>query len=271
MAGGVAIAAVPDKLSQQILDAQKAEAERHFGQALDIYGRAIAPGAKDQDLRLLLKKRALVFEQIHQATKAEADFTAALGVEPTDPALYADRGYFYLRQNLYDKALADFATGARIDPGNPLFVFATGRVRAAMADYPGAIERYNDALRIDGKYAVAILSRAEAYVHLDKLQEAKEDYDKATGLRFTREGDRFFAFLGRGYVNILLEDFDNAVQDLDQALDAEPSNLNALLYRGYAYERRGDEALALRDYERAFAASPDNVWVRTSLQRLRSN
>ena len=29
--------------------------------------------------------------------------------------------------------------------------------------------------------------------------------------------------------------------------------------------------LALRDYERAFAASPDNVWVRTGLQRLRSN
>ena len=91
------------------------------------------------------------------------------------------------------------------------------------------------------------------------------------GLRFMREGDRFFAFLGRGYVNILLEDFDTAVQDLDQALDAEPSNLNALLYRGYAYERRGDDELALRDYERAFAASPDNVWVRTSLQRLRSN
>jgi len=43
------------------------------------------------------------------------------------------------------------------------------------------------------------------------------------------------------------------------------------LYRGYAYERRGDGELALRDYERAFAASPDNVWVRTSLQRLRSN
>lgn len=270
-AAGVAFAAVPDKLSQQILDAQKAQAERHFGKALDIYGRAITPGANDQDLRLLLKKRALVFEQIRQTTKAEADFTAALGVEPIDPALYADRGYFYLRQSRYDKALADFVTGARIDPANPLFVFAAGRVRAAMEDYRGAIERYNAALLIDGKYAVAILSRAEAYVHLDMLQEAKEDYDKAMGLRFMREGDRFFAFLGRGYVNILLEDFDTAVQDLDQALDAEPSNLNALLYRGYAYERRGDDELALRDYERAFAASPDNVWVRTGLQRLRSN
>jgi tetratricopeptide (TPR) repeat protein len=271
MAASIANGAVPDKLTLQIIEAQKAEADRHFGKALDIYGQAMVPGASVQNLRLLLKKRALVFEQIHQPVKAEADFTAALGVEPVDPTLYADRGYFYLRQNRYDKALGDFSTGARIDPENPLFLFAEGRVRAAMADFTGAIERYNDALRIDGNYAVAILSRAEAYVHLDRLQEAKGDYDKAIGLKFSREGDRFFAFLGRGYINILLEDFDGAVQDLDQALEVEPENLNAILYRGYAYERRGASVLALRDYERAFAASPDNIWVRASLQRLRSN
>jgi tetratricopeptide (TPR) repeat protein len=69
----------------------------------------------------------------------------------------------------------------------------------------------------------------------------------------------------------LLEDFDGAVRDLDYALEEEPNNLNALLYRGYAYERSGASDLALRDYERAFAASPDNLWVRTSLQRVRSN
>jgi tetratricopeptide (TPR) repeat protein len=271
MAASIANGGGPDRLTQQIIEAQKAEADRHFDRALDIYGQAMAPGANDQNLRLLLKKRALVFEQIHQPVKAEADFTAALGVEPIDPTLYADRGYFYLRQNRYDKALGDFATGARIDPENPLFLFAEGRVHAAMADFAGAIEHYNDALRVDANYAVAILSRAEAYVHLDRLQEAKRDYDKAIGLKFRREGDRFFAYLGRGYIDILLENFDGAVQDLDQALEAQPSDLNALLFRGYANERRGTSELALRDYERAFAASPDNVWVRASLQRLRSN
>jgi Tfp pilus assembly protein PilF len=140
-----------------------------------------------------------------------------------------------------------------------------------MSDYLGAIERYNDALRLDDKYGPAILSRAEAYVRLNMLVEAKADYDRAVGLEFRRQGDRFFSFLGRGYVSIKLEDFNAASRDLDEALEAEPSDMNALLYRGYAYERQGSADLALRDYERAFAESPHNSWIRASLQRLRSN
>jgi tetratricopeptide (TPR) repeat protein len=266
-------ATLSEMLSQQILEAQKAEAERHFGKAIDIYGRAMGQGIAvvEEHLRLLLKKRALDFERTNQLAKAEADLTAALNVKPIDPTLYADRGYFYLRQNQYERALADFASGSRADPKNPLYRFAAGRVHAAMADFQGAIQCYNDALKIDKNYGVAILSRAEAYVHLEKLQEAKADYDRAIGFRYKWGGDRFFAFLGRGYINILLEDFEDAVRDLDEALATEPSDLNALLYRGYAYERRGNAELALRDYERAFLSSPENLWVRTSLQRLRSN
>jgi len=266
-------ATLSDKLSQQILEAQKAEAARHFGRAIDIYGRAMGQGVAvvDDHLRLLLKKRALDFERTNQLAKAEADLTAALDVKPTDPLVYADRGYFYLRQNQYEQALADFASGARADPRNPLFRFAAGRVHAAMANFQTAIDCYNDALRIDSNYGVAVLSRAEAYVHLEMLREAKADYDRAIRFRYKWSGDRFFAFLGRGYINILLEDFDGAVSDLDQALESVPGDLNALLYRGYAHERGGKAELALRDYERAFLASPDNLWVRTSLQRLRSN
>ena len=265
--GCVARAAVPDELTKQILEAQQPSSER--GNAAK--GESRTPGANDQNLRELLKKRAIGFEKIHQTEQAEADFTAALDVQPIDPTLYADRGYFYLRQKRFAQALADFTTGSRVDPNNPLFVFATGRVHAAQADFPGAIERYNDALRIDGAYAVALISRAEAYVHLGRLQDAKQDYDQTIALAFKRAGDRYFAYLGRGYINILLQDFDAAVRDLDQALDAQPGDLNALLYRGYAYELRGTSELALRDYERAFVESPGNPWVRTSLQRLRSN
>jgi tetratricopeptide (TPR) repeat protein len=268
---GTPARATTDQLSEQILAAQKAEADRHFGKAIDLYNEAMGRRRSVEDLRVLLKKRAAVFEMVRQTTKAEADFTAALKVEPVDPTLYADRGYFYLRQQRFDSALADFATGSRLDPANPLFRFATGRVHAVMADYPGAIEWYNDALRLNRAYAIAILFRAEAYVHLERFREAKADYDAAVQFPFKRDDDRFFAFLGRGYVNMVLEDLDGAIADLDQALEVRPGDLHALLYRGYANERRGALNLALHDYERAFSLSPDNIWVRASLQRLRSN
>jgi tetratricopeptide (TPR) repeat protein len=269
---GLPARATTDQLSEQILAAQKAEAARHFGKAIDLYNEAMGKGPRSVDnLRMLLKKRAAVFEMVRQTAKAEADFTAALNVEPVDPTLYADRGYFYLREQRFDSALADFATGSRLDPRNPLFRFATGRVHAAMADYEGAIECYNDALALDRGYAIAILFRAEAYVHLAKLREAKADYDAAVQVPFKRDDDRYFAFLGRGYVNLVTGDSDGAIADLDQALETRPGDLQALLYRGYAFERRGTVDRALLDYEHAFDLSPDNIWVKASLQRLRSN
>jgi tetratricopeptide (TPR) repeat protein len=269
--GAPANAAPSETLSQQVRDAQSAEAKWQFGKAIDIYGLALGAAPSDQSLRQLLKRRALAFEKISLLPKAEVDFTSALAVVPVDPMLYADRGYFYLRHKRYDLATGDFATGARIEPRSPLFRFAMGRVRAAMSDYLGAIECYNDALLLDHKYGPAILSRAEAYVHLNRLEEAKADYDRAVGLDFRREGDRFYSFLGRGYVNIRLEDFTGAIRDLDEALETEPTDMNALLFRGYAYERQGSADLALRDYERAFVANPENSWIRAGLRRLRSN
>jgi tetratricopeptide (TPR) repeat protein len=235
------------------------------------------PGASSQipppspdDQRASLTRRAWAFEQTHQYRRAEEAWSQALAVEPIDPVIYAARGYFYLRVNRYAKALDDFIAGSHVDPTDPLFVYGTGRVYATMKDFDTAVARYNDALAINPNYAVAILSRAEAYVHLDRLQEAKSDYDKAISLKFVRPGDRFFAFLGRGYINLQQEDFDHAVQDFDQALEADPASVDALLYRGYANERRGVTGLALQDYERAFVESPGNAWVREGLQRLRN-
>ena len=87
-----ASAAPSETLSQQVRDAQSAEADRQFGKAIDIYGLAIGSAPSDQALRLLLKRRALAFEKISLLPKAEADFTRALAVElPARPATERQR------------------------------------------------------------------------------------------------------------------------------------------------------------------------------------
>jgi tetratricopeptide (TPR) repeat protein len=102
------------------------------------------------------------------------------------------------------------------------------------------------------------------------FREASADYDKALRLGLSKKGDRLFAFTGRGYVSLMLENFEDAVGNLDRALDIDPAAGNALLWRAYAYERQGLRERALHDYERAAAAMPDNIAARDGMQRMRS-
>jgi tetratricopeptide (TPR) repeat protein len=220
--------------------------------------------------RIALKSRAWVHEQANELDRAEADYTAALRMEPADVGDYADRGYFYLRTGRYGDAINDFDTGARLAPSMSRYRFAIGRVHAAMRNYHAAVEFYGEAIRINSRDAVAFLSRAEAEVHLKKYTSAKSDYDRAIAIGLRRPTERLFAYLGRGYVALMNEDLDAAASDFEAALDSDPTYLNAWLWLGCANERRGRLDLAIDAYERALMIEPGNVTIGSRLRRLRS-
>jgi tetratricopeptide (TPR) repeat protein len=261
-----------EKLTKQIYSAQKSETERQFDNAVKFYNQAL--GTADEakvGKRELLTRRATLYEQIAEFEKAEADLTAALSVEPVDPLAYADRGYFYFRRNRYADALADFVAGWRMQPNAAMFRFAAGRVEAALGNFQRAIECYTDAARLDPADGRSILARAEAYVHLGQFDVARQDYGKALKVGFKRFSDKYYAYLGRGYVHLKLNAYDAAVSDFDDALRLDPDAANAMAWRGYANEKRGRNDLALVDYESAFRHGPNDLWVIAGLKRLRAN
>ena len=245
---------------------QPAAASIEQGQPLEI-----DPNAPVDMKRRALTSRAAVYEAAGDFAAAEADFAAALALAPVDPALYAARGYFYLRTKRFGDALEDFLTGARLDPANPRYPFAAGRLQATRGNYSAAIVFYDQALRLNPRDASYLLARGEAHVRLAKLAEARADYDSAIAIGLTRPNDRYFAYLGRGYIGLVTRDYSHAASDFDQALAVEPDAINALLWRGYAREKGGRADLALADYERAVAADPKDAWARANLRRLRSN
>src|SRR5216684_2550048 len=84
-----------EQLGRNISQAQKSELQRQFGRALVDRGRMLDldPAASVDDARRILARRASLYEAVSEYAKAEAGFTAALSLEPVDPALYAERGY----------------------------------------------------------------------------------------------------------------------------------------------------------------------------------
>jgi tetratricopeptide (TPR) repeat protein len=264
-------ASLSDMLNQRIVEAQRAEAEKAFEQALTTYTEALqisenTPAAK----RMVLRKRAALYEQLNMSVQAEQDLTAAFGIEPFDPKAFADRGYFYMRQGRYSEALDDFIAGSRAQPKDASFMYGAGRVLVAARDDMNAVKFYDEAIKIAPRDAKLYLARAEAFLRQQKYNDAQVDYDRAFVLGMSDRTDRFYGFVGRGYVNAMKADFGLAVQAFNQALDIFPDSSNVLLWRGYAFERKGERDRALRDYERAAASMPDDPQARSGAARMRS-
>ncbi len=58
------------------------------------------------------------------------------------------------------------------------------------------------------------------------------------------------AYNERCVIRGLKGDTDGAIEDASQALALRPDYTKALYNRGFAYERKGDKARAIADYER---------------------
>lgn len=259
-------------LNQRIVDAQRAEAERLFEVALNNYAKALQITANTpQAHRMVLKKRAGLYEQIKMLEKAEADLTAVFKVEPFDPKAFADRGYFYMRHGRYSEALDDFIGGSRAAPKDAMFLYGAGRVLVAKRDDINAVKFFNEGVQIAPNDVKLHLARAEALVRLGNYQDAVTAYDKAIAIGLVEHDHRYFGFLGRGYASLMMADFGSAVRFFDRTLEIAPDASNVLLLRGYAYERQGARDLALRDYESAAAGMPDLAQAREGVTRLRAS
>jgi tetratricopeptide (TPR) repeat protein len=265
-------AALSEDLARKIMEAQQAASQKEIGRAISLYNQVITEGIDDPaaNVRVLLKRRAALFEQLSQFAAAEKDLTDALDAEPKDVSAYADRGYYYMRQMRYADALGDFVTGSRLDRKNPIFPFGAGRAENAMEHFARAVEFYDEAIALDPENAPYILARAEAKLKLGQYAGARADYDRSLALGVKGDSNRFFAFAGRGYISLVERAYDAAVSDLDRAIAIDSTATNVLVWRGYANEMRGAPGPALHDYEMAARLKPDWPIIRASIRRLRA-
>jgi tetratricopeptide (TPR) repeat protein len=259
----VGVANAEERLIDRVIRENKnRDRSAEHNQEIERYSTALRQDSLSQiERRELLRRRALVFESAKRFADAEADWNAALAIEPIEPALYFKRGFFYERLKRYDDALADFAAGKALDPKESFFSFGEGQVRSARGEHRLAIAAYNEAIRLNPGIIRFYPARASAYNSEGMYAEARTDYDKVltdferkgTDSGFLPLGEIGLAYLGRGYANNHLKDFRRAKDDFDKVLAMVPNSANAMKWRGIALEHLGDRERALADYRAALA------------------
>ena len=121
--------------------------------------------------------------------------------------------------------------------------FQEGMVEFVGQNYDKSIEALNRAIESDSTYKLARLSRATAFMKLDRLDEARTDFDRVIDIDPTYSK----AYHLRGLLHERIGDQQAALTDFSEAIDLDPDYGAAYYSRANLHTNMGNEDLATED------------------------
>jgi tetratricopeptide (TPR) repeat protein/S1-C subfamily serine protease len=200
----------------------------------------------------LYNQKLIVLRDLKKYREAAAAINKAIELSPR-AAFYNNRGN--VRDDLGDKqgAIDDYNQAIKINPNYAQAYYNRGIVRDELGDKPGAIDDYNLAIKINPNYAQAYYNRGNARDDLGDKQGAIDDYNQA--IKFNPNYAP--AYNNRGVVRDDLGDKPGAIDDYNQAIKFNPNYAPAYYNRGIVRYDLGDKQGAIDDYNQAIKFNPN--------------
>ena len=137
-------------------------------------------------------------------------------------------------------------------PAEALAQFEAGVVLQEIGHLEEAIAEYDEAIRLNSRYALAYNNRGKAYFGSGEHERAIQDMDEAIRL----DPELAMAYSNRGGVYSALGHHERAVKDLDESIRLDPLLSEAYVNRGAAYFGQGQHERAIRDLDEAIRLDP---------------
>ncbi len=173
---------------------------------------------------------------------------------------YHDRGLAKINLGQYSDAVEDYDEAIRLDPKFAVAYTNRGFAKNSLGQYAAAIEDYDEAIRLDPKDAVAYCHRGSAKDSLGEYTAAIEDYDEAIRL----DPKDAVTYSDRGHAKNNLGQYAAAMEDCDEAIRLDPQFAVAYTNRGFAKKSLGQYAAAIEDYDEAIRLDPKDAVTYTS-------
>lgn len=216
----------------------------------------------------------------HNYSEAEKYYNTAISLDSLQPIYPFAKGYMYEAQKKYDKAIEYYEEARKVDPG---FIKALWRLHIMYKEVKHDMARaiaYNDMiLQVDSMHPIGTFNRGlfymESALSITDTAESEEFQillRQAVG-QFSRtlaaDGRFKNASFNRGYCFLLMGRFDEALADLQAAIELDPYNDKAFFLAGSILESRGRVEEALGSYEQALSLNPKLKEAAEAVKELR--
>ena len=97
-------------------------------------------------------------------------WTTVINLYPEDPKGYFNRGNYFFDRRDYKRAVRDYRTAIILKPHDPRIHFNLGNCYLYLGRPELAIQTYDEAMRVDGRYTVPLKNRSIAVEILKKMR-----------------------------------------------------------------------------------------------------
>lgn len=146
--------------------------------------------------------------------------------------------------------------------------FDSGWTKDSLQDYSGAVEEYNKALELNPSCPACFMARAISEEHMEDYRSAIADYTELID-EFNNNHQNDFLIKSRAKNYLVLQEYTDAINDIDRYLELFPKDAEAYSIRGVANNDMGDYLSAMKDYNKAILLNPkfDNCFLLRGLTK----
>lgn len=252
---------------------------KEYQQAIADYHRALEV---DPNYTSAYSSRGWTYYWLKDYQQAFVDFNHAVELDPRDPYAYCRRGWAYGRLKSYQQAITDFDHALELDPDFSWAYCGRGCVYHDLKDYQQALVDFNHALELDPNYPFAYRLRGHTHLWLKDIKQARADYTRSwqldpSGIRYgwmikwidmclerptsntaewleaiaAIDPQRYTACVCRGTANYLSNHFEEALAELEQAIQLKAEEWSAYFWKGMICASMGRDKDAIAAIEKA--------------------
>ena len=171
---------------------------------------------------------------------ARKTFAGVFSVPPDSATAYLMFGKFLVRQRLEDRAVPEIQTALQRDPQLAMAHFILGEIDLYKGDAPAAVSELNKELAINPSVWLVYWRLGDAYVRLEKYDEAEKVLKEAVWLNEASSGP----YILLGQVGLKRNDPAMAAGFLERAVALDQQNDYVHYFLGKAYQGLGRPAEA---------------------------
>lgn len=172
------------------------------------------------------------------------------------------RGMAYLKKVDADSAIPDFDQAIKLNPQNSEAYRNRARAYSWIRDYSRALNDANQAVWLEPK-AASYVARAEVYSSNFNHDDAIADLNVAIEM----EPDNVDAYISRGRAYTFKGNYDQAIADFNYAISIK-SGFDGYFYRSVAYTLKGDFEKSNADLKNSLAYITNRAVTAEMVQRL---